>query len=339
MSRLILTLAGNNNTRGFFAQYNKKERAIIAQKTFNWSVNYYAQLNLFDEIICFCDDDYMVAHPKSTMRTMIRQTPADGKYFLRLNDTMLFATAEGDRRHWLRDDDYLLATHMDAFFSRERLHKMIALSRIYPMVAAVNRYRHNCIPVALDGKEVPWWADQCMIAHVGWLRKYDLRFSWNPCFREVQDHYLKTAGCPIAIKGQKFVPLDHPSQEFPSQGKGLSFDGYQEASLKIAMYIRQGIMPASHICNLGDGNHCDREFAHLKTFFAQSPTSFKGIANNLIVNTVILGRPPEKERIREHDDKEYMQNVRQHLLELVGTCVWYDIWDSEERERFASLLD
>ena len=281
----------------------------------------------------------MSVSPLNTLKTTVHLAPAEGKYFLRLNDTLLFKTEEGDRTEWLKDDDTVFATHMDAFFSKEKLYEMVALSQSYNLVSAVNRYKHNCIPVALNGKEVPWWSDHCMMFNVGWMRRYNLRFSWNPCYREVQDRYLKEADCDISIKGQKFVSLDHESKEYPSQGKGLSFDGFQEASLKIGIYRRKGQMPCNDIHNMGDGQECNRDMVHLKSFFMQSPTAFRGIANNVIVNTVLLGRKPEKERIAEGENNEYMHNPKKHLLELVGTCIYHDIWNSEERHRFDSLID
>lgn len=339
MPRLILTIAGNNNRRGFFTSYSEQERCLIAQKTFDWSVNYFSQLGLFDKIYCFADSDYMAVSVKNNLRTKVHLEPAGGKYFLRLNDTLLYNTEEGDRTSWLKNDDTVFATHMDAFFSKERLYEMAALSHKYYLVSAVNRYKHNCIPVAIDGKEVSWWSDHCMMFNVGWMKRYNLRFSWNPCYREVQDRYLKETGCTVSIKGKHFVTLDHPSKEYPSHGNGLSFDGFQEASLKIGICQRHGHMPISDICNIGDGQKCDREMVHLKSFFMQSPTTFRGIANNTIINTVILGRPPEKERIADSENEEYMHNTKQHLRELVGTSIYFDVWNAIERERFNSLLN
>ena len=334
MSKKVISVSANNNIRGFFDSYDKSEHRKIVEKTFDWSVNYLANLGIFDEVRFFADSDY--ADPelvRSTTHTQVCILPAHGKYFLRCNDEMLY---EDTMR--LDNDDYLFSTHMDAYISKQHIKQMLDDTNNHYLVGGTNSYHHDCLPVALDGKKVPWFADHYLICQAGWMRRWNLAFSWGPCFRPLQEEYLTLAGCPISIKGQPFLTMKDPSREYPQHGIGLSFDGFQEASLRIAINLRKGLMKETDIKEYPDGNRADRDLMHLKSFFMQGEKTWKGVSNNMIINTVILGRPPEKERFVGTEGNTYGHNPRLELEEIRGTSLYYDVWNDEERERFESLL-
>jgi hypothetical protein len=247
-------------------------------------------------------------------------------YFCRVVDYFLYGKLEDDEnsmdlRMYLNDEDKIFVAHMDAFYDKSVYQDMIGFNK--PLVFGTNDY----VIFKVNNSYYRWIADFMVLGSVEFLRKHDIRFSWNPMTPEKRKQFYELANSDNISIGNRHIE------------KVEAMDGLQDGSLTLGILQHTGKVLPLDLIDIGDGNIKTSKTAHLKGFFSQDINHHKYLLNNIVLHSVMFGRvQDQRDRLNKIIDEGKNQRFATELLSYYNSYFGQQILNDQEKENFYNLL-
>ena len=307
---------------------NPEEETYFCSRTLEWSINSIIEDGIYEEILI----SYQGTMVKSFIDDLAKKsqilitTIPVYSYFCRVVDYFLYGKLEDDRnsidlRKYLDNDDKIFVAHMDGFYDKSVHQDMINLNK--PLVFGTNDY----IIFKVNNSYYRWIADFMVLGSVEFLRKHNIRFSWNPMTPEKRNKFYKLANSNnISIGNQHLEEVKN-------------MDGLQDGSLTLGILQNTGKILPLDLIDIGDGNIKTSKTAHLKGFFSQDPKHHRYLLNNIVLHSVMFGRvQDQRDRLNKIIDEGQNQHLVTELLSYYNSYFGQAVLNDQEKENFYNLL-
>jgi hypothetical protein len=306
------------------------EQNYFCRRTLEWSIKSIIQDEVFDELVI----SYKGKLTKSILEEFAKNSnikitliPSE-RYFCRVVDDLLFGHDEENidsvnLKHHLNSEDKIFVAHMDAFYDRSLYLDFIKLDK--PLVFGTNNY----MVFKINNHYYKWMADFMVLGSVDFLRKYNIRFSWNKLTPEKKNNFIKLANSKDIYLNNKHIDnID-------------SLDGLQDGSLTLGILQNKGIVSPLDVIDVGDANIRTPKTAHLKSFFSQHTNNYDTyLVNNITLHSVLFGRTDEQRvRLQKIIDENTHKLCSSQILSYYNSFFRINILNDQEQENFYNLLN
>ena len=308
---------------------NLEEQDYFCRRTLEWSIKNIIQDNVFDELIISYKGELtksILEEFSKTSDIKITLIPSD-RYFSRVVDDLLFGddteNLQGvDLRSYINNNDKIFIAHMDGFFDKSVYLDFIRFDK--PMVFGTHKY----VILKINNMYYKWIADHMVLGSVDFLRKYNIRFSWNTLTPEIKIRLFELAKDDDISVGQRHINTIN------------SLDGLQEGSLTLAALQFTGVISPLDILDVGDANAKTQKTAHLKSFFSQYTNNYGTyLVNNIVLNAVMFGRIDEQKiRLQKIIEENIHKLCGPKVLSYYNSYFGQKILNDKEKENFYNLL-
>jgi hypothetical protein len=306
---------------------NSSEGVYFCSRTLEWSINKIIEDGIYDEILISYQGvavKHFIDELSKKSQIPITTVPVCS-YFCRVIDYLLHGKDDSDYsmdlRSHLNDDDKIFVAHMDAFYDKSVYRDMINFDK--PLVFGTNNY----IVFKINNNYYKWIADFMVLGSVEFLRKHDIRFSWNPVTPERRKKFYELANTQNINIGNKHIEQVE------------NMDGLQDGSLILGILQQTGKVLPVEAVDIGDANIKTSKIAHLKGFFSQDPISPKYLLNNIVLHSVMFGRvQDQRDRLNKIIDEGKNQYLITELPAYYNSYFGQQILNDQEKENFYNLL-
>jgi hypothetical protein len=307
---------------------NPEEEVYFCSRTLEWSIKTIIEDGIYDEILISYQGNMvknLIDELAKKSQIPIATVPVQS-YFCRVVDYFLHGKSEGDKnsidlRKYLNDDDKIFVAHMDAFYDKSVYQDMINFNK--PIVFGTNDY----IIFKVNNSYYRWIADFMVLGSVEFLRKHNIRFSWNPVTPEKRKKFYELANSNNISIGNRHIEQVE------------NMDGLQDGSLTLGILQHTGKVLPMDLIDIGDGNIKTFKTAHLKAFFSQDPDHGRYLLNNIVLHSVMFGRVQhQKDRLNKIIDEGQNQHLMKELLSYYNSYFGQQILNNQEKENFYNLL-
>lgn len=307
---------------------NPEEETYFCSRTLEWSINSIVEDGIYEEILISYQGDMVksfIDELAKKSQIPITTVPVHS-YFCRVVDFFLHGESEGDRcslnlQQYLRDEDKIFVAHMDAFYDKSVHQDMINFNK--PIVFGTNDYTI----FKVNNSYYRWIADFMVLGSVEFLRKHDIRFSWNPMTPEKRNKFYELANSNNISIGNRSIE------------KVEAMDGLQDGSLTLGILQNIGKVLPLDIVDIGDGNIKTSKTAHLKGFFSQDIEHHRYLLNNIVLHSVMFGRiQNQRDRLNKMINEGKHQHLVTELLSYYNSYFGQQILNDQEKENFYNLL-
>jgi hypothetical protein len=309
---------------------NLEDQSYFCRRTLEWSIQNIIKDNVFDELIV----SYKGKLTKSileefakTSNIRITLIPSE-RYFSRVVDDLLFGDdAENldgvDLRSFINNEDKIFVAHMDGFYDKSVYLDFMRFDK--PIVFGTNSYT----VFRINSTYYKWIADFMVLGSVDFLRKHNIRFSWNKLTPEIKIKLFELAQTDNIFINEKHI------------NKTDNLDGLQHGSLTLAALQFTGAVHPLDILDVGDANSRTPKTAHLKSFFSQYTSNYGTyLVNNIVLHTVMFGRIDEQRiRLQKIIDENIYKLCAPQVLSYYNSFFGQKILNDREKENFYKLLD
>ncbi len=307
---------------------NPEEEKYFCSRTLEWSINRIIEDEIFDEILI----SYQGTMVKNFIDEIAKKSQIPittipvHSYFCRVADYFLYGNSENDQysidlRKYLCDEDKIFVAHMDAFYDKSVYQNMINLNK--PLVFGTNDY----VVFKVNNSYYRWVADFMVLGSVEFLRKHNIRFSWNSMTTKKRNQFYQLANSNNISIGNRHIEQVE------------NMDGLQDGSLTLGILQNIGKVLPFDLIDIGDGNIKTPKMAHLKGFFSQDPKQHHNyLLNNIILHSVLFGRINDQ-RVRLHKAlEETNTEIVPSLLDYYNSYFGQQILNDQEKDNFYNLL-
>jgi hypothetical protein len=307
---------------------NPEEEYYFCSRTLEWSINNIIKDGIYDEILISYQGTMIksfIDELAKKSQILITTTPVHS-YFCRVVDCFLHGESTNDKysvdlRRYLNDDDKIFVAHMDAFYDKSVHQDMISFNK--PLVFGTNDY----VVFKVNNSYYRWIADFMVLGSVEFLRKHNIRFSWDSMTQEKRKQFYKLANSNNISIGNKHLE------------EVENMDGLQDGSLTLGILQNTGKVLPLDLVDIGDGNIKTSKTAHLKGFFSQDPKQYRYILNNIVLHSVMFGRvQDQRDRLNKMIDEGQNQHLLTELLSYYNSYFGQQILNDQEKENFYNLL-